>query len=246
MKHIDLRTTQNVVIEYELATLGDRILASIIDIVIISGMYLIFLFLSESIADFGASAIPETVLIFFLPVCSFLLYHFLSEVLGDGQSWGKKAVGIKVVRTDGREPSLSDYLLRTVFHLIDSLSSFGAVGAIFISSTAERRRLGDLTANTSVIRTKSSDRFRLTDIMKISTLKDYQPRYPEVKKFTEKDMLLIKNTLARAQRYNNPAHAAAVRELTEKVCEVMGVPVPKEAPHVFLKDLLRDYIVLTR
>ncbi len=249
MQQIDLRTTQNVIIEYELASLGERILAFFIDLVIsvavtifISLMAtLVMRTISSDITEYQAMQLFG---ILFLVV--FLLYHFLSESLGAGQSWGKKAVGLKVVRIDGQDPSLSDYLLRAVFHLVDSIGSLGVLAAIFISSTQERRRLGDLTANTAVIRTKANDRFRLTDIMRISTRANYEPQYPQVKVFSEEDMLLIKTTLARANRYRNDAHRAALRELVVNVCQKLDMPIPQQPAEEFLKTLLRDYIVLTR
>ena len=65
------------------------------------------------------------------------------------------------MRLDGREPGLSDYLLRAVFHLVDSILSAGIVAAILVSTSAKNQRLGDLTANTTVIRTRHSRQFKL-------------------------------------------------------------------------------------
>ncbi|NET36890.1 MAG: RDD family protein, partial [Cyanothece sp. SIO1E1] len=181
-----------------------------------------------------------------LPICMFMIYQLLSEVLADGRSWGKKIMSLKVVRLDGEEPGLSDYLLRAVFHLVDTLMSVGILGALLISSTRQRQRLGDMTANTTVIRTKHQVQFALEDILRINTLSNYEPQFPEVRQFNEQDMLLIKGVIARCSKYQNAAHQKALNELVQTVCGKLEVTeVPKDKIK-FLKTLIRDYIVLTR
>ena len=101
------------------------------------------------------------------PLAAFILYQLASEILANGQSWGKKALRIRVVRLDGQEPSLSDYLLRAVFYLLDAFLSFGAIGAIFVTSSVKNQRLGDMTANTTVIRTEGSMQVSLDNILNI-------------------------------------------------------------------------------
>lgn len=248
MQSIEIRTTQNVTIEYELATLSSRIVAFVIDIIIVR---LFCLILTTIIALLVGGLIWEdhfSVLFLqvFLPLWGFILYQFVSEALADGQSWGKKAMNLKVVRLDGREPSLSDYLLRAIFHIIDTGMSMGILASLLISSSTKKQRLGDMTANTTVIRLKQNIRFRLQDILKINTLEDYEPEYPEVRKLSEKDMLFIKNAIARYQEYRNPAHANAIRELVSHLQEVLDLEEPPRNKMEFLKTLIRDYIVLTR
>lgn len=246
MQTIDIRTTQNVTIEYELASLRERILAFIIDLLLIFLLYYILinvlnLFLhpeSEILSVIGSQ-----IFLFFF----WLAYHLFSEILGDGQSWGKKIMGIKVVRLDGKEPAFSDYLLRVIFHFVDSFISLGIVATLLISSSGKNQRLGDVTANTSVIKVRHNSMFRLVDILKINTLEDYQPQYPEVKQLSEKDMLLIKSVIARQLNYANAAHDKAIQELVDRVCHLLEIAPPAPKDRIpFLKILIRDYIVLTR
>jgi uncharacterized RDD family membrane protein YckC len=245
MKSIDIRTAQNVTIEYQMATSGERMLSLFLDLVIVGGGYLLFVTLLQ-----GAFRNSEWVdlgrFVFLLPIPTFLLYHFFFEVLNGGQSLGKKITGIKVVRIDGEEPSMTDSMLRSVFYIADLLLSGGVLGLLLISSTPRRQRLGDMAANTTVISVKAEHLFLLNDIMKISTLEDYQPRYPEVRQFSEQDMLLIKNAVARYLRFRNYAHAAAIADLSRHVALQMGITPPGRDHVQFLETLIRDYIVLTR
>ncbi len=248
MSTIEIKTTQQVTIEYELATLRERIFAFFIDLLIVGFLYLLLFFSILGLIgiDLLDSSLAASILAILGPIGGFILYQLLSEVLANGQSWGKKAMGIRVVRLDGREPGLSDYLLRAIFHIVDTITSLGVLAALLISSSAKNQRLGDLTANTTVIRVRSYQRFRLEDILRINTLENYQPQYPAVRKLSEQDMLLVKQVVSRYQAYSNAAHRTVVEELVEELCRLLDittVPVDKIA---FLKTLIRDYIVLTR
>lgn len=245
MPNIDIRTTQNVTIEYELAPLQERFFAFFIDFLIYSvasyAFWLLILFiLSDAITGWGATFIWMAV------IFGILGYHLLSDIIGNGQSIGKRALSIKVVRLDGLEPGVGEYLLRSVFLMLDFIFSFGALGAILIGSTFKNQRLGDLAANTAVIRIKNKTAFRLHDILKINTLDNYEPKYPAVRQMTEADMLLIKNLLTRYQSFQNDSHAEAIRLATTNICQQLDLEVPKGNQIEFLKTLIRDYIVLTR
>lgn len=248
MRTIEIRTTQNVTIEYELAELKDRFFAYFIDWLIIGAIYtFLATIMTATIGDYiFDSSINSNFFFFFLPLGIFVFYQLISEVLADGQSFGKKAMGIKVVRLDGKEPTLSDFLLRAVFHMVDTFTSFGIVAAILVSTSSKSQRLGDLTANTTVIKVKFSLRFRLEDILKINTLDDYEPAYPEVKRLSEQDMLLIKTIISRHRRHRNRAHQEVVDELVGNLTGQLDIVDPPKDKIGFLKTLIRDYIVLTR
>lgn len=248
MRTIEIKTTQNVTIEYELAILRDRVLAFFIDLIIMIVIYMIgFLLL---IVSFGQaltdSDIGMGMMASILPIFGFVFYHFISEVLANGQTWGKKSLGIRVVRLDGKEPNVTDYLLRAIFYILDAILSLGVLAALLISSSARNQRLGDIAANTTVIKTRSSQYFQLSDILNIDTLEQYEPQFPQVRLLNEKDMLLAKNVISRYRSFGNDAHTHAVHELADKFAALLGITdVPKDKV-TFLKTLIKDYIVLTR
>jgi uncharacterized RDD family membrane protein YckC len=249
MQTIEIKTSQNVTIEYELATLWERCLALLLDIVIIVVSYLIFTLLIS--AAFNSqnseqSSILMRVLNGLVPIIVFLIYQFAMEVFADGQTLGKKALKIKALRLNMDGSGVSDYMLRSIFYLVDFLFSGGILAALLISTTQKRQRLGDMTANTAVVKLQSSYPLKLNDILKISTLDDYQPVYPEVRNLSEKDMLLIKGTIVRFSKLKNSAHGKAINELILHLQEVLDIPeVPRDRIG-FLKTLIKDYIVLTR
>lgn len=249
MQTIDLATGQQVNITYELAAVGERILAFIIDLVVVGGGILLLFFLASVAypSDLDDSSLVFVGVMGFVLIATFILYNFLFELLSHGQSLGKKAMAIQVVRLDGEPPAPADYLLRAILHFVDTLLSGGIIGLLLIGSTRQRQRIGDMTAGTTVIKMRASEQFRLGDILRISTIEDYEPKYLGVRQFSEQDMLLIKNTLARAQTYSNATHQHIVEELAVKVADQLGEQKPSQQTAVeFLRTLIRDYIVLTR
>lgn len=250
MQTIEIRTAQNVTIEYEIASLRERGLAIFIDLIIVVSFFVfMFFFMALFLPGiFGGMNSELFMIVMYLvsPVTGFLLYEFASEVLANGQSWGKKAMNIQVVRLDGKEPELTDYMLRTAFHIVDTLFSFGVLAAIVIGSSAKGQRLGDLTANTTVIRTRNTGRFSLEDILKIDSLEKYEPHYPQVRSLSEQDMLVVKSIVSRNQKYPNTAQRQAALIAARHIAQILDIPEVPRDPVAFLRTLLRDYIVLTR
>lgn len=248
MSSIDIRTTQNVTIEYELAPLRDRIMAFVMDFVLFLVIYLVVRIITIAlVGDLVFESYFGTYFLYgLLPVGMLVLYHLLWEVFANGQSLGKRTLGIRVVRLDGKEPGLSDYLLRAILLLIDFVFSVGVIGVLLIGSSAKRQRMGDLAASTTVVRLRSGLQFGLEEILKIGEPDNYVATFPEVRKLKEEDMLFVKNTLNRWQRYRNPAHEKAMHELIAHLEQQLEIKKPAGRSDEFLKQLIRDYIMLTR
>lgn len=242
MSNIEINTAQNVTIEYELATLKDRAFAYFLDLIIMGVCFIIFLLLFLSITKSGDLKYFNYIII--IPISFF--YSILFEVLKNGQTPGKIAMKIKVVKVDGKEPMLNSYLTRWVFSLLDIHLTFGSVATILVSSTRNHQRLGDILANTTVIRFKPNYSLNLSDLINRASLETYVPQYPEVRKFTDADMLLVKNTIERVREYPNQAHAEALTMLVDRIKDQLGIVHTPKNKLEFLKTLLKDYIVLTR
>lgn len=247
-KTIEITTTQNVTIEYELAPLRERALAWLLDMAIVVLGYVLFVQLLRLI--FGSlfeTEMGSIFLVFLQPLLIYFLYNILFEIWNGGQTLGKKALNIRVVRLDGKDPEWSDVVLRALLQMVDSLFSAGVVGALLIKTTPKSQRFGDMAANTTVIKLFGSRfAFRLEDILKISSLDSYQPVYPQVRSLSERDMIFIKNVLTRRQNFPNRAHEEAVEDLVTHLMPLLGIPQRPPDRVEFLKTLLRDYVVLTR
>jgi uncharacterized RDD family membrane protein YckC len=232
MNTIKVKTTQHVEVEYAIASLGDRILAHLIDgavyfgWIIVSGMLLALL-------DSKREAVLIPLALFMaLPV---VFYSLLCEIFLNGQSLGKKARNIKVIKLSGQAPSLGDYLLRWVFRLVDILP-YGVPAMITIAVNGKGQRLGDLAAGTTVIRLQA---FRRKQYFEVRPNADHVVTFPEVNALTDTDMALIRKLLYKALQYQN---ALLLERLAQQTRHVMDVrPEPGLADEQFLRLVIRDY-----
>lgn len=245
MQTIEIKTTQNVTIEYELASLWERGLSTFTDLVIIA---IASVLVPTALAMLGLSNLIPFQLLFILCFLSFFFgYFFLLESMMGGQTLGKRMTNIRVVRLDGEIPTVNDYLLRAVFQYVDTILSGGILAAMLISSTTRQQRLGDMTAGTTVIRKRHSTRMHLQNILKIETLESYEPVFPQVKVLSEQDMLSIKQVISRVRKYPNDAHWEVVEALAAQLKDLLDIQDTRRMDDLeFLRTLLRDYIVLTR
>lgn len=237
MDTIKIRTTQNVEVEYAIASVGDRILAFLIDSVIIFGWMLVcILVFAFVVAPIDPS---KTVLIglAILAMIPFTFYHLVSEMFMGGQSIGKRAKDVKVIKLNGQSPTIGDYLLRWIFRPLDIM--FYGVGAIAtIVITGKGQRLGDLAAGTSVIKTTP---VRKANPFQVKLEEGYQIVFPEVAVFGDKDMALLRRLLYKAMEHRNETLLASIAERTRTV---MGV-APELSDRDFLKTVIKDYHHLT-
>ena len=247
MQTIEITTTQNVTIEYELAGLRERFFGMLIDTIIIGFIWIAIALIASATRLFESSFMSQAVSVF--PFWFLIIYNMVCETFLNGQTFGKRSQGTKVVRIDGKPISLSDHLLRSVLLLADYVFSGGVIGALLISTTDKRQRLGDMAAGTTVIKISNNRRFGLYDILNINTLNNYTPQYAEVRQLSEEDMLFIKSIILRYQQYRNSAHEEAVDALYDHLKKVLDIKI--DLPYTnqridFFKTLIKDYIVLTR
>jgi len=239
MKNISIATSQNVVIDYEAAGLGNRILAALIDglvqlaYIFVFAMAFIFLVGLANVNDEAFGLMIGLGSILYLPV---LFYHLICEVLMDGQSFGKKALQIKVVKIDGSNPSLGSYFLRWILRLIDFTLSYYAVGIILILITKNSQRLGDLAANTTVVKLTRSVTINDTIYEKVVD-QTYQITYPQVEQLTDNDISILKEVVRAAELNENPQ---LLNQLYVKMKETLNVEHNGRAVD-FLNTLVKDY-----
>lgn len=188
---LQIDTAQNVGVDYEIASIGDRILAQLIDYAIYFGWILTVTGLRASIF---ADSFSQTWMLTGLIMLPIVLYPLVCEYFLDGQTVGKMALKIKVIRLDGNKATLSAYLLRWLLAIIDVTIFSGVVGILTIAITGKGQRLGDLAAGTAVIKTQSS--ISLEYIMTPALADNYKPRYPEVVQLSDNDIRTLKKVLA--------------------------------------------------
>jgi uncharacterized RDD family membrane protein YckC len=163
-RSVTVRTPEAIAFYYELAGLGSRFLALLVDM-IIQTIIAIALFIAAANAatsatalanslHLGAKAMASTVLavgilLFFL---LFYGYFIAFEKLWNGQTPGKRLLGIRVVRDGGYPVELVGSIIRNLIRIIEQLLGFYFVSVISMLLSSENKRLGDFAAGTIVVR----------------------------------------------------------------------------------------------
>lgn len=230
-------TAQNVAIEYQLAGVGDRILAQLIDTLIIYG-YLIALVFFETNNYSFIEDLPALIklILYILPFA----YHLLFEIINNGQSVGKMVAKIKVVQMDGSQPTISSYLLRWLFGLIEIASNMGAIALYTMLFNKNGQRLGDIAAGTTVVKVK--DGLSIDSTIFTTVDANYQIRIPISERVSDEDITLINDVVKACEdplrSLNNHAYLAdKTKEYIEKKYEYS-----EDVQSVyFLDSILRDH-----
>ncbi len=87
-------------------------------------------------------------------------YPVFFEVLFDGQTPGKKSLGIKVIHDNGTPVGWSASIVRNLLRVVDFLPIAYIVGLISMSISEGFKRLGDLAAGTVVVYNSTSQTTR--------------------------------------------------------------------------------------
>lgn len=243
MKSIEIKTAQNVRLEYELASLRERILAFFLDWIAMALIALII-----AVVFLGVLKLTGTLEIITSMIIGsvFLFYTLAFEYFNNGQTVGKKIMKIQVIKITGEKATFYDYLGRWIFRILDIYFSLGAIASMLIASSSRAQRIGDIVSNTSVIRLEALVHLRLNDILKIQSRETYQPVYMQAKQLAEEDVILIKSTIDRYKKYRNAAHSEAILQLTARLQSVLEIKEPVSDQLKFLQTVINDYIVLTR
>lgn len=229
MSTFDILTSQNVSVKYATAGVGNRMAASAIDYIFLG----IWGLLISVVVQNGFEPGKVVILILFgLPV---IIYHPVMEIFFNGQSVGKMMMKIRVMKTDGSTPSVTSYLLRWIFRLIDVTASGGSVAVTSIAFTGKSQRLGDLAAGTTVIRLK--ERTKLQELIPVSGIENYTPVFSEVVALSDRDIQLVKKVLHKRSSAWDPQLAA---NMSSHVKKVTGITTDM-ADLKFLKTILSDF-----
>lgn len=233
MQSISVQTAQNVNIGYETAGVGDRILAFLIDIVIMVayGFTMIWI-LSQSGIESTAVMIATYLPIFF--------YHLILEVAFNGQSLGKMALEIRVIKKDGAKPTLGGYILRWIARIVDIALSSGGVAILIIVLGGEGQRLGDMAAGTTVVKLRKRIVVKSHEIL-ANLDDDHKVTFSEVLQLKESDIKLIQEALKMRRKLakNEPVIA-----ITNRIKDILKVQ--SDMPDVkFLYTIIKDFEYLT-
>lgn len=251
MLQVKLDTGFNIEVEFPISPFHRRFFAWVIDFII----QFVYLWLAakffNALVDVDYSNHRWLSVIYYLP---YIFYHLVCEISMNGRSIGKLAMGIKVMTLQGGEPSVSQYLIRWLFRIIDfpvlpilmlrldrlSLENFWILSLIFVGPvcvlvTKNSQRIGDLVAGTILIDLKNRTSWQDTVFTEVES--NYQPRYPQVMQLSDRDINTLKSIIDSVKKKND-------YDLSMKIAERIKSKLKMQSDQDsfdFLQTLLKDY-----
>ena len=153
-----VETPEHVTLDLEIAGIGSRALAALIDVLILVGCALGAVILMGIVAGFGVTigSIGGAVLLL-VGFAAWNGYFILFEGLRQGQTPGKRFVGIRVVGDTGNAVGLGAAVARNLLRIADFLPPPYLIGALLVALHPRGKRLGDIVAGTVVARDRPAE-----------------------------------------------------------------------------------------
>lgn len=159
-ERVEVETPELVVLSYDIAGVGSRVAAAIIDLLlVVVTSFALSLFAARMVEGLPSYANVERATGWALAVVALAqfialwAYYVLFEALADGRTPGKRLMHLRVVRDGGLSVTFGASAVRNLLRLLDLQPGIaGATGIISMILNREGKRLGDIIAGTLVVR----------------------------------------------------------------------------------------------
>ncbi|HTR30070.1 MAG TPA: RDD family protein [Puia sp.] len=247
MLQVKLDTGFNIEVDFLVAPFIKRLIAVIIDWAIIIAYFVMV----NKLMRLGSDMLDYPLWLLILIGLPYLFYFPASEIFMNGQTVGKKAMRIKVISADGGQPSVSQYLIRWLFKMIDlpwwilpavafgelpwwsAIFLFGGIGCLI--GTPYTQRIGDIVAGTILIDTRNRTSWEDTVFTELAD--NYQPRYPQVMQLSDKDINTLKGIINAVRRKSD--YDLSIR-IAARIRSKLHIEDDQDSLE-FLQTLLKDY-----
>ena len=245
MPQLSITTTQNVNINFNTANVGERVVAYMLDMVVIAAYYFVVYYIIGNLLDVTRmiNTLDQWTIIAINGVISLpvLLYTLLLETFFEGQTIGKRIMKIKVIKIDGYQAGFGDYLIRWLFRIVEVTGIMGLIGLIAMNMSKKTQRIGDMAAGTAVISLKNDITINHTILRDIGS--NYVPVYPLVIKLSDNDVRIIKETYDTSYQ---TADFDMILKLQHKIETVTGIKSTSLNATAFVDTVLKDYNYYTQ
>ena len=159
-EQLSIETPEQIDLSFQKAGIGSRFYAALIDTGLLTLIALVGYYVNRNfIMELGETlgnwlGALGGIIVFAL----FWGYYMVFEVTTNGQSLGKRALGLRVIKEGGYPLGFADSAIRNLVRLADFLPFFYGAGLLTMLINKDWRRLGDLAAGTLVVKTARTDR----------------------------------------------------------------------------------------
>ena len=247
-----IETPENISFGYDVAGIGSRFLATLID-TLIQGITYTALVVTLMLLDYTRvlrNLPPE--LINWVPIIFIFVlflvqfgYFLLLEIFTNGQTPGKRLFKLRVVKENGYPLSAVDCIIRNLVRIIDFFPFGYGVGLIVMFCNDNAKRLGDYAAGTLVV--KMRDEVKLSDLQKSLAPGRYAPDFAGLENLRARDIELIESFLQRRYQIKDTNISALSRMIADSIRARMNSPQTDEyAANISHEDFLQQVIIAYR
>jgi uncharacterized RDD family membrane protein YckC len=256
-EQIRFETPENIEVVYDVAGLGTRFTAWMLDQFLVTIVVIVLFFallltgaagdtlfeqLSETVDDSEMGQPPQ--LTSYLVGFFYLLYSLggfvyfaLMELLMRGQTIGKRKLGLRVVQSDGFALRPGSIFLRTIFRVADHLPPLWIIPVV----STHHRRLGDFVAGTAVVIDDPDEMSELREQLSQQRPSEAQFRFStaSLAKVSNQDIETVERLLERYPSMQKSDSAPLLARVVDSLSKRLDVELPEESLRVqFLRDFL--------
>lgn len=214
-RDLRVRTAEHVGISYELAGIGNRFLAAFVDLLVTGlielGLILLLGFaLREVEPNLRATILGVAVVLLILALP--FTYWVLLESFWNGQTLGKRIVGIRVLRDDGAPVGFFAVLARGLLRILDLLPFIFPIDLVLMVVSSKGQRLGDLVAGTVVVKASLA-----RDFAALRTTASPTVAQLTVRGLSGEEQRLVREFALREPRLASPVRERVARTIAARV-----------------------------
>ncbi|HEY6325555.1 MAG TPA: RDD family protein [Candidatus Cybelea sp.] len=241
---LEVRTPESIAFNYELAGLGSRFLALIVDqaiqILTLVAIFAGILLAGARAAQHRSPAVltdklAESLAIALVVAILFIVlfgYFIAFEALWNGQTPGKKLLGLRVVRDGGYPIDFGASLIRNLIRVGEQLVGYYLLAAVSALVSPENKRLGDLAAGTIVVRDA-----RLAPPRDFSQRAEPEPAYSPTAYLSGEERALVKRFLERRSALSPERRQELAAQLASRVRDRVPVELARLDDEALLERL---------
>jgi uncharacterized RDD family membrane protein YckC len=235
MNEVTITTPEHVPIRLEPAGAGSRFLATLVDSFIISAI-------STAIGTVLMITLPAGIAIALYLTIAFVLtwgWHVFFETRVQGRTPGKRLLKLRVIDARGLPVSLYQSLVRNIVRVLDFAPAFYGFGSIVLLLTPSRRRMGDIVADTLVVRDARvlSYQGQLTSERRHNSLRTGRVLRLLRHKISLEEREFLLTLCLRADRMSPTARYDLMEEVANVYREKLGLEEESISGENFVRDL---------
>ena len=242
LEKLSIDTPEQIALEFHLATIGSRFLALAADTLIQVLAAALLLAVAVGVRLLAGPVWPGApTWVFALVLLGwFTLYYgyfALFESLWNGQTPGKRLLGLRVIHTSGRPLSAYEAILRNIVRIVDQLPGIYGVGMVAVFLTGRSQRLGDLAAASVVVHERLSDGEAAA-----VEIRQHDPAAPRhgASRLPDAELLVVETFLRRRHELDGWARVANAERIARRLRDKLGLEGTGRNEE-FLEELLAEY-----